>query len=339
MPPAPPSLACHASRQHMAATENAQCRLQAHHMTAATAAAPAAAFAPGGSKQAADSGAAVEAAISAMAAAVQRGDFAGAEAAGAAAPANLALPRSCLSGLRPISEGAQAGVYAAQLAPARLVASLEGGSGELDAEELEGSLAVAVKKPRIRETAGASAGWVVAHGTAAATGPCSPQLGSACLAAHGSLQQFLCQPLLSLASFSCRPGALPPRGGPAGAAAPPAHCAPAGRAPAAARWANGYWVSGAAGMVTEGSCEQPVAKERSSLVCCTLMQHVLMPHQPLLCRPTQSSLQPCFLPLHLQTTWLCWPWSTPMPPPSCTALAGAPPGPKCCAWAPSWPWL
>ncbi|KAI7839657.1 hypothetical protein COHA_006466 [Chlorella ohadii] len=122
-------------------------------MTAATAAAPAAAFAPGGSKQAADSGATVEAAISAMAAAVQRGDFAGAEAAGAAAPANLALPRSCLSGLRPISEGAQAGVYAAQLAPARLVASLEGGSGELDAEELEGSLAVAVKKPRIRETA------------------------------------------------------------------------------------------------------------------------------------------------------------------------------------------
>ncbi|PRW58969.1 kinase and PP2C-like domain-containing [Chlorella sorokiniana] len=88
-----------------------------------------------------------------MAAAVQCGDFAAAEAAGAAAPANLALPRGCLSGLQPISEGAQASVYAAQLAPARLVATTEGSSSGLKAAEAQGSLAVAVKKPRIRETA------------------------------------------------------------------------------------------------------------------------------------------------------------------------------------------
>ena len=120
-----------------------------------TVAAVAAAPAAPGSKQAAESCADVAAAIAAMAEAVQCGDFAGADAAGAAASVNLALPRGCLSGLRPISEGAQASVYAAQLTPARLVAGAEGGRGQLAAAGPEGSLAVAVKKPRIRESAGA----------------------------------------------------------------------------------------------------------------------------------------------------------------------------------------
>lgn len=122
-------------------------------MAAVAAAAPAAGSAASG--KGADGGAAVAAAISAMAAAVQCGNFAAAEAAGAAAPAHLALPRGCLSGLRPISEGAQASVYAAQLAPARLVAAAESDGGSLHPTDPEGSLAVAVKKPRIRETAGA----------------------------------------------------------------------------------------------------------------------------------------------------------------------------------------
>lgn len=122
-------------------------------MTAAVAAASAAAGGCPGKQQLAPD-AAVASAIADMAAAVQRGDFAGAEAAGAAAPANLALPRGCLSGLRPISEGAQACVYAAQLSPARLVASLDADGSSAAAAAPEGSLAVAVKKPRIRETAG-----------------------------------------------------------------------------------------------------------------------------------------------------------------------------------------
>lgn len=90
--------------------------------------------------------------IADMAAAVQRGDFAAAEAAGGSAALPLSLPRGCLSGLAPIFEGAQASVYSAQLRPASLLAvgapnvSSSGGGGT-------DSLAVAVKKPRIRETA------------------------------------------------------------------------------------------------------------------------------------------------------------------------------------------
>ena len=101
-------------------------------------------------------GAAVEAAIASMAAAVQRGDFAAAEAAGAAAPVHLALPRAALTGLRPLSEGAQACVFRAHLAPARLLSTvLHGGEESTGAAAAgpEGSLEVALKRPRIRETA------------------------------------------------------------------------------------------------------------------------------------------------------------------------------------------
>ncbi|KAL4860264.1 Protein kinase and PP2C-like domain-containing protein [Chlorella vulgaris] len=59
----------------------------------------------------------VGAAIAAMATAVQCGDFAGAEALGAAAPLHLALPKHAVLNLRPLSVGAQAAVFTADLAP------------------------------------------------------------------------------------------------------------------------------------------------------------------------------------------------------------------------------
>lgn len=100
----------------------------------------------------------VAACIDAMAAAVQRGDFAGAEATGTGAAVNLALPRSALQALMPLSEGAQASVYRAQLCPARLVSTASEaqsllGSSASSSGEGDGCLAVAVKRPRIRESA------------------------------------------------------------------------------------------------------------------------------------------------------------------------------------------
>jgi hypothetical protein len=101
-----------------------------------------------------------------MAVAVQRGDFAAAEAIGAAAPVHLALPREALSNFRPLAEGAQAAVYCAQLAPACLVSSLlhdgelssaassaSGSSIGSDNSSDGASLEVAVKRPRVREPA------------------------------------------------------------------------------------------------------------------------------------------------------------------------------------------
>lgn len=124
-------------------------------MTAPSAAAPGASPLPAGPKQGADqAGTDVSAAIAEMAVAVQQGDFAAAEAAGSRAAVPLALPRHCLRRVRPISEGAQAAVHAAELSPARLVA---GPADGLSGEALEGGMAVAVKKPVIRESAG---GWV-----------------------------------------------------------------------------------------------------------------------------------------------------------------------------------
>lgn len=98
-------------------------------------------------------------AIASMATAVQRGDFAAAEAVGAGAPVNLALPRAALRNRRPLSHGAQAAVFAAELCPARLVATVDGGSSSDDGERHgsgmagDGCLAVAIKKAVIRESA------------------------------------------------------------------------------------------------------------------------------------------------------------------------------------------
>ena len=84
----------------------------------------------------------VPAALEVMATAVQRGDWGGAEAAGAAGAAtqggvHLSLPRAALRLGSPLAKGAQAAVFAAQLAVP--------GGGWVD---------VAVKRPLIREAAG-----------------------------------------------------------------------------------------------------------------------------------------------------------------------------------------
>ena len=100
-----------------------------------------------------------------MAAAVQRGDFAGAEARGAAAPFPLALPRSRLRRGEAIAEGAQAAVYRGELLeqggcacaggsgalqPA-LAAAAEGGGGGGGGGPSPTWRPVAIKRPAIRE--------------------------------------------------------------------------------------------------------------------------------------------------------------------------------------------
>lgn len=93
----------------------------------------------------------VGAAIAAMATAVQCGDFAGAEALGAAAPLHLALPKHAVLNLQPLSLGAQAAVFTADLAPdcAHLLPGLA-----LPASHTGGGLTVAVKRAHIRDSAG-----------------------------------------------------------------------------------------------------------------------------------------------------------------------------------------
>ncbi|KAI3439126.1 hypothetical protein D9Q98_001534 [Chlorella vulgaris] len=92
----------------------------------------------------------VGAAIAAMATAVQCGDFAGAEALGAAAPLHLALPKHAVLNLQPLSLGAQAAVFTADLAPdcAHLLPGLA-----LPASHTGGGLTVAVKRAHIRDSA------------------------------------------------------------------------------------------------------------------------------------------------------------------------------------------
>lgn len=91
--------------------------------------------------------------IAAMATAVQRGDFAAAEQAGTAAPVNLALPRTALRGRQPLSSGAQAAVYAAELCPAHLVACVGAAASQGQHPGGDSCLPVAVKRAVIRESA------------------------------------------------------------------------------------------------------------------------------------------------------------------------------------------
>ncbi len=109
--------------------------------------------ASGGGAKAAAPALATADAIAAMAAAVQHGDFAAAESAGAAAAVNLALPRTALRGRRPLSAGAQATVYAAELCPARLVGCPGGGAQDAQHPAGDSCLPVAVKRAVIRESA------------------------------------------------------------------------------------------------------------------------------------------------------------------------------------------
>ncbi|KAL4434456.1 hypothetical protein ABPG75_000897 [Micractinium tetrahymenae] len=115
----------------------------------------AAAAAPAGSSgtKAAAPASAVADAIAAMAAAVQRGDFAAAEEAGSAAPVNLSLPRASLRCQRPLSAGAQAAVYSAELYPARLVACPSHAPPHAQHPAGSGGLPVAIKRAVIRESA------------------------------------------------------------------------------------------------------------------------------------------------------------------------------------------
>jgi hypothetical protein len=95
------------------------------------------------------------AAIAAMGVAVQNGDFPAAEAIGAAAPVNLAWPKHALQNFRPLSDGTQAAVFVADVAPAwaHLVPDLQQGQDE--------QVAVAVKRAHIRNSLGAAAKRIV----------------------------------------------------------------------------------------------------------------------------------------------------------------------------------
>ncbi|GAB4815737.1 hypothetical protein N2152v2_002783 [Parachlorella kessleri] len=116
----------------------------------------------------------VPAAIAAMAAAVQRGDFLVADELGRQASYPLSLPKAALRFLRPLSEGAQATVYEGSLLLDALPAEVQGsmcssrsstpgssqqgmhhplGAQSMRDEPSGHSVAVAVKKPRIRESA------------------------------------------------------------------------------------------------------------------------------------------------------------------------------------------
>lgn len=91
----------------------------------------------------------VPTALAAMAAAVQAGDFAQAEALGAAAFFPLALPKHTLRLGAALSEGAQATVYHAQYTPPSTSSAAHTVAGSGGGE----AMPVAVKRPRIRETA------------------------------------------------------------------------------------------------------------------------------------------------------------------------------------------
>lgn len=108
------------------------------------------------------------AAVAAMGAAIKAGDFSAAEAAGAVAPVNLAWPKDALQNLRPLSDGAQAAVFAADVAPAwsHLVPDLKQGKDPL--------LTVAVKRAHIRHSQGAP-------------GPCTLRGAATCTAASRAL--------------------------------------------------------------------------------------------------------------------------------------------------------
>lgn len=91
----------------------------------------------------------VPTALAAMAAAVQAGDFAQAEALGAAASFPLALPKHTLRLGAALSEGAQATVYHAQYTHPSTISAAHTAAGSGWGE----AMPVAVKRPRIRETA------------------------------------------------------------------------------------------------------------------------------------------------------------------------------------------